>query len=837
MKTPTLLLLLLLVALSPAPLTFAQTPDYERLKAEAERHFAASSYALARDAYERAAKLELPAAERRWVEFRIADTSWRAQAATATSDTTVYERAQKKLEELVRAAVREEERDRVWAEAQESLGDFFWTRRDSREWGRAWTHYQQALDWWGGARDLETARTRYLKIVFTIARPPHADDYYHFGYYGNTLPVEVLENALKLSRTEDERAHANYLLAMTLRSHHDGAERRRAAEAFETALKPGKLSDWYDDALYFYAEWLMSQGRPRLNDDGEWASEPDFKRALELFRRLLAEHKQGETRFYEQARQHVKEMTERAVSVGVSNVFLPGSEVSFHLGWRNVGRVELALYRVDLTTDVRLAEDAEEPSNWLRRVSAMGRAPFKAWAKETNDAGEHRPGEEQVRVEGKLPVGAYLLEAKAAGAEARELILVTDTALVLKTTGTRALAYFCDAVTGAPVAGARVRVWEQFQREGSDKFEWRMSERATDADGLAVFTLDRSRGRYHSAVFASAAHGDRQAFGLGHRYHPPASAQQWRVYAFTDRPAYRPGEGVRWKLIARLRDSSGAYSTPAGQTLRFRVTDPRGALVKEGEARLNAFGSAWGEIELTEAMPLGEYNVAFNTADNQTHVGSARLFRLEEYKLPEFKVSVQTPEEGGRRKAFRVGEKVEVKIQADYYFGGPVAGGTVEVVVRQNPFWHSYHPPREFEWYYDEISQHRRHYYGGQGAIVKQETLKIDARGQAVLTFDTPRGTGQDYEYTVEARVKDSSRREVSATNTVRVTRQRFYAYPRPRHQIYRPRDRVTLDLKTLDANDQPVSAGGRLTVTRDHWTEIWLAPDGREVTGEELRR
>ena len=58
---------------------------------------------------------------------------------------------------------------------------------------------------------------------------------------------------------------------------------------------------------------------------------------------------------------------------------------------------------------------------------------------------------------------------------------------------------------------------------------------------------------------------------------------------------------------------------------------------------------------------------------------------------------MQTPEEDGKKKAFRLGEKVEVNVQADYYFGGAVANATVEVLVYQNPFYHYWHRPREYE--------------------------------------------------------------------------------------------------------------------------------------------
>ena len=85
---------------------------------------------------------------------------WRAQAATETADTTKFEQAQKELDELIRRNDKDDERDLVWAEAHESLADLFWTRHNQMNWGAGWPHYQQALDWWAGRREIEPARQR-----------------------------------------------------------------------------------------------------------------------------------------------------------------------------------------------------------------------------------------------------------------------------------------------------------------------------------------------------------------------------------------------------------------------------------------------------------------------------------------------------------------------------------------------------------------------------------------------------------------------------------------------------------------------------------------------------
>jgi uncharacterized protein YfaS (alpha-2-macroglobulin family) len=818
----------------------AQQPDYSQLKADAERAYAQGTYARANEIYNKVDKKDLPAPEMRWVDFRLADTLWRAQAATETSDNTKFEQAQKQLEELIRANDKLDERDLVWVEAHESLGDFFWTRRNSMNWGGAWTHYQQALDWWAGQRDIDQARDRYLKIVFKAAEPPRPNEYYFYTYYGNYIPLNILENALKISANDKDKVHLHYLIAMTMRSAGGGdwESRQRVPEEFEAALKAGKQADWYDDALFYYAEWMNSTGTIRQVDEGQWQQEPDYVKALELYRRLTREFVKGETRYFDQAQGQIKNITEPTISVGVSNIFLPDSELQFSLNARNVGRVAFAIYKIDLTSDVRFTKSMEEDDGegdnegWIQKVPTLGRSPVKSWSRTLDAKGNHKPTAEEVRIEGKLPVGAYLLEAKSGSLSARELVLITDVALVLKSSGKQALAYFCNAVTGAPIANASVALWESYYLR--DKWHWRKLRQTTNSEGLAPFQL-RGGTSYHS-LFASATSGERQAFANGNASGNDDEGQSWRIYAFTDRPAYRPKETVQWKFIAR-RLANGVYTTPASQVVEYEIADPRGTKVSEGKATLNTFGSAWGSLDLTEQLPLGEYKVQFWDQGRVHGIGNATLFRLEEYKLPEFKVAVKTPEENGKKKAFRLGEKVEVNIQADYYFGGPVSNASVEVVVYQSPFYHYWYPHRDYAWYYDDFEQRGRYNYGRQGQIIKRETIKTDARGKATLTFDTPRENyNQDFEYRIEARVTDSSRREIVSSDTVRVTRQRYYVYPRPERNIYRPKDKITVDFKALDANEQPVTTEGTVKVTRDYWWEVWLDPSGREVKGEELR-
>jgi len=204
-------------------------------------------------------------------------------------------------------------------------------------------------------------------------------------------------------------------------------------------------------------------------------------------------------------------------------------------------------------------------------------------------------------------------------------------------------------------------------------------------------------------------------------------------------------------------------------------------------------------------------------------------------------VSVTTPEENGQKKPSGSAKRWRPQFGRITISAGPVANADVQVLVHQRPFWHYWHEPRPYPWFYDDMDTSSpygrwRGWYGGD-QIVTNATLKTDATGQGYAHFQHPAKPGQEFEYDIEARVTDASRREITGHGTVRVTQQRYYVYATPAHNLYRPQDKVTVNFKALDANDQPVPTEGKVTVTRDYWYEIWLAPDGHEVKGDELKR
>ncbi|MCC6907280.1 MAG: hypothetical protein IT430_05000 [Phycisphaerales bacterium] len=847
-----LLLAVLMLGLLGVRGALAQDSRYEALKQQAEQFYAEKSYSRAHELYEQAQKVDVPAAEQRWVRFRLADTLWRAAPDDVADD--AVKTARKQLTALVDEIDRMEDRDLVWAAANESLGDSWLQgarRANARE---AWPFYAQALQWWGSSSDIDAARDRYISMVWRALDAEGGD----WSWRGRSpvVPLDVLRNVLEIAQNDSDRTRAHFEIAMKMRyvTGRDPRPIQQVTEHFEAALETDARDSRYVDALMAYAEWCTRYGQIEVLESGQWTWKPDYVRAAELYKRLLDEFKAEEIDRDEVVRRY-NEIVLPALDVYVSHAFLPNSEIAFDAQWRNVKQIDFILYRVNLRERTALtgAMKSGEQDNrrryygsavdgWIRHVDLNGAEVARRWSKQTGDTGRHEPMSDQIRLEEPLPAGAYILVAQA-GADLRvvDLVLVSDLAVVSKRRGNDVLLYACDALTGAPAPDVQFRAWDLAAPD--EKWTGNSYTAAADSHGIAHLQAKPATGSSENvSLLILAGDGARQTFLTsyeGYWWDRSDESVQWRIYAHSDRPAYRPGDTANYRFVARTWSPNG-WTTPAERTLHYRIVDPRDTAVFEGETALSEFGSAFASLQLQSDWPLGEYTIRFSTLDaagDESQVASATLFRVEEYKLPEFIVTVKPLEDDeGQPHLFRMGDVVTADIVAEYYFGGPVASADVEVVVKQRPFWQTYEPPRPYPWLYEDAN--RWNSYGWwSGETIKTETLKTDSEGRARITFETPFDADQDYEYTIEARVTDLSRREITGSGSVRVTRQSYFVYPEVAHKIHRPGDKIETSIKALDPNGSPVAVEGTVTVMRQWWDEVWVDPAGREVLLDGVER
>ncbi len=399
--------------------------------------------------------------------------------------------------------------------------------------------------------------------------------------------------------------------------------------------------------------------------------------------------------------------------------------------------------------------------------------------------------------------GLYVVEATDQKKQAYTIISVTDLVLITKGASGRALVRAVDRTSGAGVANCPVQVYDWVRKE-------EVTRGNTNDGGLLEVKLEH---QLDEGILIMARRDADFAV---------ASMHQWALstddrrnltgYVYTDRPVYRPGHKVSFKSILRnLRGSS--YEIPSQSSAQVTVDDPQGKSLLKQKMSITSFGTVAGDLDLPADAAIGYYsvNVSLGTEEGEAHAFGG--FHVEAYRKPDYEVKVTTE----ARRALQ-GGSLKATINARYYYGEPVAGANVTWVVHRYRYW----PP----WWETEEGFGGDEEEGGYGGEqISENKGQLDANGNLTVTVPTDRAE-HDYTYRIEARVADSSNRQISGSSSFLATRASFMAFARPEKWVYAPGDPVRIIVETRDYDSKPV--GGiafRLDVAPSEWRKPAQAP------------
>lgn len=144
----------------------------------------------------------------------------------------------------------------------------------------------------------------------------------------------------------------------------------------------------------------------------------------------------------------------------------------------------------------------------------------------------------------------------------------------------------------------------------------------------------------------------------------------YRVLLTTDKPIYQPGQVMHLRALAlRLPDLRAV----ANAELTLEAADAKGNKVFKQTRKTNAFGIAAADFQLADEVNLGRYKLRAILDEQETE----KTVTVDRYVLPKFRVTMST-----NRDWYLPGNQVEGTIQADYFFGKPVAGATVIIAAK-----------------------------------------------------------------------------------------------------------------------------------------------------------
>ncbi len=535
------------------------------------------------------------------------------------------------------------------------------------------------------------------------------------------------------------------------------------------------------------------------------------------------------------ARARLAQIEKREVSFNLLQQPRPGVQPKINVQARNVKTVEFTAYKVKLEDYLAAPKNLKNAetqfTEWTENFGQIAAAtrkfgkPVATWKLETGSKSDYK----NTRGESVIPIdkiGAYAVVAQAGGVRFAQIVIITDLALLKKVDRDGSFVFVADAKSGAEIQGVNVvlkETWDYNPRKSDFA-----KGQSNDGGFFDKKRTDKSRdGRRQVEAFAWI--GDRYALTgaqniyLGY-YNDDENR---RALGTTDRPVYRPGQKVNFRQILTTR-KGGDWSPLVGADIEISIRNPRGEEIFNKRFISSEFGSVNGDLTLPAETPLGVYSIsaAQMKAEENLYDLDSTQFRVEEYKRPEFEVTVSAPTE-----AKRPGETVAARINAKYYFGSPVPGARVKYTVRKASWWADYRFPSPYDWLYaswgvGDYSTGRRNIGGeGSGIIVKEGEVTTDEQGFAELSFKTDELEPIDDNnwwarysnplYTIEAEVTDASRRTIEAQGQVKVARQQYFAFLDADRGYFQQGDRVPIEVRTQDANAQNVAGVGKMTVYR----------------------
>jgi len=135
----------------------------------------------------------------------------------------------------------------------------------------------------------------------------------------------------------------------------------------------------------------------------------------------------------------------------------------------------------------------------------------------------------------------------------------------------------------------------------------------------------------------------------------------------TDKPLYQPGQTIHMRALSLARPKM----TPLQKKdVVFEVEDSKGNKVFKHKTTTDEFGVSHADFVLADELNQGDYRIR-QIVDG---AGEEKTVNVSRYVLPKFKIDFSTD-----RKFYQPGETVQAELQADYFFGKPVAGGEVHV--------------------------------------------------------------------------------------------------------------------------------------------------------------
>ncbi|HJV19206.1 MAG TPA: alpha-2-macroglobulin family protein [Sediminibacterium sp.] len=162
-----------------------------------------------------------------------------------------------------------------------------------------------------------------------------------------------------------------------------------------------------------------------------------------------------------------------------------------------------------------------------------------------------------------------------------------------------------------------------------------------------------------------------------------------RMFFFTDRSVYRPGQQLQFKGIALIRDflTKKSKLIKSGESILVRLRNTNNQVMDSIRCSLNGFGSITGGFRLPQTGLTGRWYIEASQFN-----GSRYSFRMEEYKRPDLMVVLNR-----MKPAYHISDSIRIGGQTKAYAGNAVGNARISYTITANIYFTGrtdYYPDR-----------------------------------------------------------------------------------------------------------------------------------------------
>ncbi len=454
----------------------------------------------------------------------------------------------------------------------------------------------------------------------------------------------------------------------------------------------------------------------------------------------------------------------KAPALNLTNeaIIQPGQVNKLMVSYKNVDHLYFKIYEVGPQIEENLSQkyNKKEKLVYIKKFKEIS-----TFQSELKNEGDYQMHSTEVIMPALLQ-GMYLILAspdpvfKDDNNYAFTFIQATSLALVENQNENTYRYQVVERMTGAPVKDAKVHL-----KNKNTRYSNKPIDKTYFTDNLGF--VSHIAKAYHNQIEIEVTHKDKKGLFRYYRMYDRNSYDNYqneteRVFLFTDRSIYRPGQTVYFKGIA-LRQFENKSVVIENQKVSIRLLDVNYQEVGTIDAVTNEFGSFDGTFVLPDTGLTGRFQINVQgkrplLKNYESHLNGSVFFQVEEYKRPKFFVEFDSI-----KQSFRINDSVKIQAKAQAYAGSSVSDAQVVYRVKRQVQY-----PRWWYWYSPG-------FVNAEAQEIAYGVTETQADGSFEIPFLAKPNKSVDpenkpvFSYEITAEVTDINGETRSATQVVRI--------------------------------------------------------------------